>query len=93
MAWFTMVAIYFVLWWLVLFAVMPFGVRTQHDEGVVVPGTVASAPSRPHFAKAALRTTIVSGILFAGFYWLVAVKGYGFADIPLFIPTEFRSNG
>ncbi|NJR13756.1 MAG: DUF1467 family protein [Phyllobacteriaceae bacterium] len=92
MAWFTIVAIYFVLWWLVLFAVMPFGVRTQSEDGEVTLGTVRSAPSRPHFAKAAFRTTIVSAVLFAGFYWLVVVKGYGFADIPSFIPQEFRSN-
>jgi predicted secreted protein len=92
MAWFTIAAIYFVLWWLVLFAVMPFGFRSQSDAGEVTPGTVASAPARPHFAKAALRTTIVSAVLFAGFYYVVAVRGWGFADIPLIIPSEFRSN-
>jgi predicted secreted protein len=92
MAWFTAVAIYFVLWWVVMFAVMPFGMRAQMDEGAVTPGTPASAPVRPHFLKAALRTTAVSAIIFAGFYWLVAVKGFGFADIPLIIPGEFRTN-
>jgi predicted secreted protein len=92
MAWFTAAAIYFVLWWVVLFAVMPFGVRTQHDEGTTVPGTVASAPSRPHFFKAAIRTTLVSAVLFAGFYYLYGLKGYSFADLPLLIPGEFQSN-
>ena len=27
------IAIYFVIWWLVLFAVLPFGVRSQHEAG------------------------------------------------------------
>ncbi|MCU0829951.1 MAG: DUF1467 family protein [Rhizobiaceae bacterium] len=92
MNWFTAIAIYFVVWWTVLFAVMPFGVRTQADEGKIVPGTAGGAPIRPHFAKAALRSTIASSILFAGFYWLVAIKGFGFADVPLIIPQEFRAN-
>jgi predicted secreted protein len=92
MAWVTAIAIYFVVWWIVLFAVMPFGVRTQTDDGQIEPGTPGSAPVKPHFGKAALRSTIASSILFAGFYWLVAVQGFGFADIPSIIPQEFRSN-
>jgi len=26
-------AIYFVLWWVVLFVTLPFGVRSQHEDG------------------------------------------------------------
>lgn len=92
MNWVTGVAVYFVMWWTIMFAVMPFGVRTQVETGHVEPGTVGSAPARPHFAKSALRTTLVTSVIFAALYWLVAVKGYGFDDIPLFIPNEFRSN-
>ena len=33
------VAIYFVMWWIVLFAVLPFGVRSQEEGGAVEPGT------------------------------------------------------
>ena len=90
MAWFTGVAIYFVLWWLVLFAVMPFSLRTQDEENDVTLGTVRSAPSRPHFLKAALRTTVISGVLFAGYYYLVAIKGYTFDDIPVIVPLQFE---
>ena len=41
------VAIYMFIWWIVLFAVLPFGVRTQDEDGSVVPGTPGSAPTRP----------------------------------------------
>ena len=37
-------AIYFVLWWLVLFLTLPFGVRSQHEDGEGAPGTDPGAP-------------------------------------------------
>ena len=39
------IAIYVVIWWTVLFAVLPIGVRTQGEDGSVVPGTPESAPT------------------------------------------------
>ena len=40
----TMFAIYFVLWWIVLFLTLPFGVRSQHEDGEGAPGTDPGAP-------------------------------------------------
>ena len=40
------IAIYVLIWWVVLFAVLPLGVRTQGEDGTVVPGTPESAPTR-----------------------------------------------
>ena len=40
-------AIYFILWWLVLFAILPLGVQSQLESGEVVPGTEAGAPIAP----------------------------------------------
>ena len=40
----TMFAIYFVLWWVTLFLTLPFGVRSQHEDGVGAPGTDPGAP-------------------------------------------------
>ena len=34
----TGLAIYFLIWWVTLFAVLPFGVRSQH-EAETAPGT------------------------------------------------------
>jgi predicted secreted protein len=89
----TSLAIYFVMWWIVLFAVLPFGIRTQNDDKAIVPGTPASAPSRAHFAKAAFRTTLVSGVLFGAFYFVFVTLGYTFADLPLLVPERFQDNG
>ena len=42
----TIVAIYFIIWWVVLFMVLPFGVRSQDESGEVSPGTDPGAPMR-----------------------------------------------
>ena len=62
------IAIYFIVWWTVLFAVLPFGVRTQGEAGDVVPGTPESAPVRPLFLRIVARTTLVASLVFAVIY-------------------------
>lgn len=59
------IAIYVVIWWTVLFAILPIGVRTQDEDGVVVPGTPASAPTRPRLLRVIVLTTLVSALVFA----------------------------
>ena len=53
----TSIAIYFIIWWLVLFAVLPFGVRSQQEAGSVAPGTEPGAPARPLLWRKLLATT------------------------------------
>ncbi len=88
----TAIAIYFVVWWTVLFAVLPFGMRAQQEDDSIVEGAPASAPSRSHFSKVAFRTTIVSGVLFGMFYFVFVTLGYTFADLPSMVPERFQSN-
>ena len=64
MAWTTAAAIYFILWWVVLFAVLPWGVRSQAESGDVVPGTDPGAPAIPHLRTKLIWTTVVSALLF-----------------------------
>jgi len=71
------IAIYFVVWWIVLFAVMPFGTRTQEEEGETVLGTVHSAPVRPMLVRKAIATSIVAAIV-VGALWL-AIDVYGWS--------------
>ena len=47
MSWTTILAIYFIVWWLVLFTVLPWGVRSQHEAGDITPGTDPGAPAMP----------------------------------------------
>ncbi len=82
MSWVSIFAIYFILWWVVLFAMLPFGLKTQDEEGDVTLGTTASAPHGSHMLGAVIRTTIVSGVIFAAFYIAVVYYGFSFSDIP-----------
>jgi predicted secreted protein len=66
------IAIYVVIWWTVLFAILPIGVRTQGEDGVVVPGTPASAPTRPRLVRVVLLTTLVSAVVFAGVWAILS---------------------
>jgi predicted secreted protein len=64
----TALASFFLIWWVVLFAVLPWGVRSQHEGGEVVPGTDPGAPMLPKLGRKLLWTTLVSLVVFAGFY-------------------------
>lgn len=86
MAWFSIAAIYFVIWWVVLFAVLPFGLRTQEEDGNVTLGTHASAPHGPHMLRAVIFTTIVSAVILGTYYVLTVSLGLGIDDIPRFMP-------
>lgn len=77
---------YFICWWITLFIVLPFGLRTQADEGQVVAGTVKSAPARFRFWKVFLLTTVVSAVIYAGWYLLTTVYGFSAMSIPRVVP-------
>jgi len=70
----SFIAIYFVVWWVILFAVLPFGVRTQEEEGEVVVGSERSAPHRPMLIRKAIATSIVAAII-VGALWLAIEYG------------------
>ena len=58
-------AIYFVLWWVVLFVTLPFGVRSQHEDGAGAPGTDPGAPIVTGMGRKLVWTTVLSAIIFA----------------------------
>ncbi|MCA1497621.1 DUF1467 family protein [Bradyrhizobium sp. NBAIM14] len=60
----TWLAIYFVLWWVMLFVTLPFDVRSQHEDGVGAPGTDPGAPILTRMGHKLIWTTIISAIVF-----------------------------
>lgn len=67
----TYIAIYFVVWWTVLFVVLPFSVRSQHEEGDVTDGTDPGAPVKTYLWQKALITTLISAVLTVTIFWLL----------------------
>jgi predicted secreted protein len=63
----TALAIYFIIWWVVLFAVLPWGVRSQHEHGAFSPGTDPGAPAIPNLKRKLAWTTIIAALVFAIF--------------------------
>jgi predicted secreted protein len=68
----TLIAIYFLIWWVVLFAVLPWGVRNQEEAGDVIPGTDPGAPAIHKVWSKLIWTTVVATVIFAVLYVIYA---------------------
>jgi predicted secreted protein len=64
----TGIAIFFLIWWIVLFAVLPWGVRSQQEDEAVSSGTDPGAPAIPNLRRKLIWTTLVSVVVFAACY-------------------------
>jgi len=72
----AVIGVYFVLWWIVLFAVLPFfHANTQDKAGDVTLGTARSAPVRPRLVRVMIVNTIATAVI-VGAMWF-AVDYYG----------------
>ena len=75
------IAIFFVVWWIVLFAVLPFNVRTQGEAGETVPGTPSSAPAKFPLARMFLINTAVAIVVFALIWAVIEFDPFGIAEL------------
>lgn len=78
----TIIAIYFLIWWLTLFAVLPWGVRSQEETGEFTPGTDPGAPVMHRLLYKVLWTTLIASSIFGILY---------FCYVRDLIPYEFLS--
>ncbi len=72
--WVTGVAIYIVIWWLVLFMVLPFGVR-RPEAHELEKGQEPGAPVKPRMWLKLLVTSVISLVLY-GIFYLIAEAGW-----------------
>ena len=57
----TLIALYFIVWWISLFAVLPIGVQNAEEAGEVRDAYAdPGAPVRPRLGMKALITSIVA---------------------------------
>ena len=75
MSWATGIMVYLVMWWTVLFAVLPLGVQQVKKPG---PGEDRGAPERPDLVRKALITTVLAAVLWVGFYFLHQADVFSF---------------
>jgi predicted secreted protein len=67
------IAIFFTTWFIVLFAVLPFGVRSQHEDGSYIEGTDPGAPVAPKLWIKALWTTALTALVFVALIIILRV--------------------
>jgi predicted secreted protein len=61
----TALAIFFLIWWVVLFAVLPWGIKSQHEGDEMAPGTDPGAPTAARIGWKLIWTTIVAAAVYA----------------------------
>ena len=68
MAWLGTAVVFVVVWWLVLFMVLPFGAAPPAD---VEPGMADSAPAKPRLLLKVAITTVLAALITALIAWLI----------------------
>jgi predicted secreted protein len=77
-----------IAWWLAFFVLLPIGVRSQLEEGHVIPGTEPSAPTSPRLALKAGFALVIALIVWGGLFSLIEFRIVTIDDIPL--PSGIR---
>ena len=76
----TSISVFLVIWWTVLFAVLPIGSRSYHEMGIKPPGGGdPGAPVNPNLKRKFFTTTWVSALVMAV---LLLVIHFGLIDLP-----------
>lgn len=65
----TIVAVFFVIWWLCFVAVLPIGNKSQAEAGVIVPGTDPGAPVLPRLWLKVMIATVLGAVVTALLLW------------------------
>lgn len=84
----TAFAYYVLFWWVCLFAVLSIGLRTQDEEGEIVPGSEPSAPANLRIGRSLMINTAISATIFGVWYYVTQVLGYGISSIPSLYPQD-----
>ena len=75
--------VFLITWWLVVFLMLPIGVRSQHEAGDVTAGSEPGAPVAPMLAKKAWWTTIAASVVWI-IYFTIAESGI----VEQFLPRD-----
>jgi predicted secreted protein len=85
MGWFLGLAVYIIIWWTALFAVLPIGIRPD-AQGDPEAGGWRGVPTQPRILRKIVITTLVSAVIWLGVYGLVTSDWLSFRDSWLAIP-------
>lgn len=87
----SIAAIYFIVWWLCLFAVLPFGIRSPAEAGAHDdPGLDPGAPVRPRLIRKMLITTVIAVFVTAGVLYISRSGIIRLEDLPMPFKTNYN---
>jgi predicted secreted protein len=70
----TNAAIFLIIWWTILFAILPLGTTSRAEAGLPNDGSDPGAPVDPKLKKKFITTTWVSVLIFAAMFVVVHFK-------------------
>lgn len=77
---FSGILLFLVIWFVVLLTILPMRVRTQEEDGHVVPGTPASAPVDAMMRRKLFWTTVVAVVVWAPIAAIIIWGGVSVRD-------------
>ena len=77
MGWVAGIVVYFLVWWVTLFAVLPLWVTPADRDD---PGYAAGAPERPRLLLKVAITTVVSTVIWLAIFALVRSPWLSFRE-------------
>ena len=78
MSWFVGIGMYVVIWWIAIFAVLPWGVKPAPKDD---PGHAAGAPANPRLLYKAVVTSVVAGVIWLLIYWAISADLIDFRSL------------
>lgn len=82
----TTAALFFLVWWMVLFIALPFGLRPSRRTGGVSPLTESGAPRGRRVLIVLLLTTLIATLIVGSLTVAVDLYGVGLDIFPQMLP-------
>ena len=73
----TLGAIFFIIWWVVIFAVLHFGIRRQDQ---IAEGHDPGAPANPRLLAKAIWTSVIALLIWGAYFLATQVFGFSLLD-------------
>lgn len=86
MGWLTGLVLYFLIWWVVVFAMLPIGARPAAEPDAV--SGWRGAPTRPRIWRVVILTTLVSALVWGGCVALIESDWMSFRHGWLALPEN-----
>lgn len=74
MGWISGLAVYFIIWWVVIFAVLPWGVQSPGRDDFIA-GQEPGAPRKPRLLMKLAATTLVTAVIWVIVYLIIEYGG------------------